>query len=281
MKKANGYHVIQLFFTLILLPMPASSQELRRDATQTPPSKTSRAADARAEDNAEQSRWTSIKNESDPREYKAYLVDYPRGRFASAARSQLTAMLGEDFVTLFMKRIEANKRWVNVEKQIVRRVDLLPVLVETLFAAGVQEQEFFGQLAEWRSRLLNAVNDAPQGDDNAKTSQQKRSVMEADNRLHKILQGLEAPVLENYPQLRSNEIFLRMRDELVGVENRVAVARNDYNNAVLDYNNARAEPRMAGLVERHGFIEEPLFNSDHGRPVEPKFNANGNGGLHL
>lgn len=272
MTKLNGCQVIQMFLTVMLLLVPTSSQGLQRDTAQPPSSQTSRSVDTQDEKAAEQSHWDSIKNGSDPQEYKTFLRKHPQGRFEGEARSRLSALLGEDYVTLFTKRLNVNRQWLNVEPQLGRRADLMPKLHETLLAAGVQEQEFIGQIAEARARLLNATNAAPQGDGEAKTPEQKRAVIKADNSFGKALKQLDS-LLEHYPQLRSNERFLAVQDELAGVENRITVARVDYNSAAMDYNTVRKEPRMAGLAERHGFTEEPDFKSRQGQPVEPKVNS--------
>lgn len=78
-----------------------------------------------------------------------------------------------------------------------RRVDVIPRSCETLLAAGIQEQELYGQMAETRSRLLNAMNAAPQGDGEAKTPEQKQAVIDADNAFGKTLGRLDS-CLENY-----------------------------------------------------------------------------------
>ena len=272
MTKANGRLVIQMFFTLFLLSVPASSQEPQRDAPPTPSPQHARTFDAQEEKAAEQGLWDSIKNGSDPQEYKTFLMKYPRGRYAGEARGRLGALLGEDYVTLFTKRIDVNQRWSNVEKLLGRRADIIPKLYETLHAAGVMEMEFYGQVAEARSHLLNATYAAPQGDGGVKTPEQRRAVINADNGFTRALKRLDS-LPESYPQLRSNEKLLTVQDELAGVENRITVARVDYNNAVTDYNATRRETRMAELAERHGFAEEPYFKSEPGLPVEPKINS--------
>jgi LemA protein len=268
MTKANG-HVIQMVFTLMLLQVPASSQEPTRETSQPPSAQTSRSVDAQDEKAAEQKLWDSIKNGSDPQKYKTFLEKYPHGQFDREARSRLSALLGPDYVTLFTKRSTVNKQWSNVEKQLARRADVAPRLYETLLAAGVQEPKFFGQLARDRAGLLTAMYSAPQGDGEAKTPEQKQEVIDADNSFGKTLRRLDS-LVENYPPLRSNERFLKVEDELAGVENRIAVARLDYNSAVQDYQTTRKESRMTEVVERYGFTEEPYFKSEKVQPLKTK-----------
>jgi LemA protein len=272
MMKSKGCRVIHLFFALVLLLVPASSQELLRDTPQPSSTQNSRSTNTQDEKAAEQGLWDLIKGGSDPQEYQAFLAKYPRGRFEGEARSRLSALLGEDFVTLFMKRIEVHRQWSNVEKQLGRRADIIPRLMTSSREAGVQERELFGQIAEARSRLLNATRATPQGEGDDKTPEQRRLVIDADNSFAKTLRRLGS-LLENYPQLRSNERFLKALDELEGVGNRINVARADYNSAVQEYNNARSLPRMVGTAERHGFMEEPYFKSEQGYPAEPKINS--------
>jgi LemA protein len=102
-----------------------------------------------------------------------------------------------------------------------RRADLIPNLVETVKGFALQEQTVFGDIARARSRLLSANTPA----DKIAANQQ------LDGALGRLL-----VVVENYPQLKSNENFLRLQDELAGTENRIAVERKRYNDALQDYN---------------------------------------------
>jgi LemA protein len=127
--------------------------------------------------------------------------------------------------------------------------------------AGVQEQEVFGQIADARSRLLNAQQAAPPTPEGDKTPEQKQAVIEANNTFGGTI-GRLLSLQENYPVLRSNESFLKLQDELSGTENRINVARMDYTNAVNAYNTTRNSfPAVltAGLL---GFKEEPFFKAD-------------------
>jgi LemA protein len=152
-------------------------------------------------------------------------------------------------------------KWANVESTMQRRADLIPNLVKTAQMLGVQEQEVFGQIADARSRLLNASQAAPQGQDGDKTPEQKQAVLEANNSFGGTI-GRLLSLQENYPQLRSSEAFLKVQDELSSTENRINVARTDYNQSVTDYNTARNSfPAVltAGLL---GFKEEPFFKAE-------------------
>jgi LemA protein len=111
--------------------------------------------------------------------------------------------------------------WSQVDIVLQRRADLIPNLVETVKGFALQEQTVFGDIAKARSRLLSASTPA----DKIAANQQ------LDGALGRLL-----VVVENYPQLRSNENFLRLQDELAGTENRIAVERKRYNDGLQDYN---------------------------------------------
>src|SRR3954451_18491176 len=111
--------------------------------------------------------------------------------------------------------------WSQVDVVLQRRADLIPNLVETVKGYARQEQVVFGQIAAARSALLSAKTPADK--------------IAANGQLDGALGRLLA-VVENYPQLRSNENFLRLQDELAGTENRIAIERKRYNDTLQDYN---------------------------------------------
>lgn len=111
-----------------------------------------------------------------------------------------------------------------IEVMLKRRADLVPNLVETVKGYAAQETEIFTRVAEARSRLTGAVSSGDIG-----------QMAEADRAMSGALSRLIA-ISEAYPQLKSDAAFLRLQDELAGTENRIAVARTDYNGAVRDYN---------------------------------------------
>lgn len=117
-----------------------------------------------------------------------------------------------------------NKGKTNISVQLQRRSDLVPNLVETVKAFAKQEQEVFTAIAEARAKLGGAVQT---GD--------LKQMAGATNELNGALSRLLV-ISEAYPQLKSNENFRALQDELAGTENRVAVARTDYNSAVNEYN---------------------------------------------
>ncbi len=159
-------------------------------------------------------------------------------------------------------------KWANVESTLQRRADLIPNLMNAAKSSAIQEQEVFGQIADARSRLLNATSAAPQGSGGDKTPEQKQAVIDANNSFGGTI-GRLLSLQESYPQLRSNELFMNVQNELSGTENRINVARLDYNDAVTAYNTARNSfPAVltAGLM---GFKEEPFFQADAGARTAP------------
>jgi LemA protein len=180
---------------------------------------------------------------------------------------------GCGYNTLTTKQQNVKAKWANVEAQLQRRADLINNLVETAKLAGVQEQEVFGKIAEARSRLLNATSQPPQGEGGDKTPEQKQAVIDAANSFGGTI-GRLLVLQEAYPQLKSNENFLKVQDEVVGTENRIATARKDYNEAVQDYNTTRARFPTVISAKLFGFKEEPYFKAEEGATQVPKIDAN-------
>src|SRR5215510_12486325 len=145
---------------------------------------------------------------------------------------------GCGYNTLTTKQQDVKGKWSNVETQLQRRADLLQNLIETAKLAGVQEQEVFGTIANARSQLLNATKVAPTGEGGDKSPEQKQAVIDAANSFGGTI-GRLLVLQEQYPTLKSNENFMKLQDEIAGTENRVASARKDYNDTVLDYNATR------------------------------------------
>ena len=111
--------------------------------------------------------------------------------------------------------------WAQVDVVLQRRADLIPNLVETVKGFAAQEQTVFHDIASARAALLGA--------------QTPSDKIAANGQLDGAL-GRLLLIVENYPQLKSNENFLRLQDELAGTENRIAVERKRYNDTLQDYN---------------------------------------------
>ena len=191
--------------------------------------------------------------------------------FAIAVLS-LTAT-GCGYNTLVVKREQVKGKWANVETQLQRRNDLLNNLVESAKMAGIQEQEVFGKIAEARSRLLNASNQTPQGEGGDKTPEQKQAVIDAANSFGGTI-GRLLVLQEDYPDLKSNQNFMKLQDEIAGTENRIATARQDYNTATTDYNTTRSSFPTVISAKLYGFAPEPYYKADEGAREVQQINAN-------
>ena len=191
-----------------------------------------------------------------------------RGILLTIALFAIFGLSGCSYNDLTAKQQGVKGKWANVESAMQRRADLIPNLVKAAQMSAIQEQEVFGQIADARSRLLNATQAAPQGADGDKTPEQKQAVIEANNSFGGTI-GRLLSLQENYPVLRSNEAFMNVQNELSGTENRINVARLDYNDGVTGYNTARNSfPAVltAGLL---GFKEEPFFKADDSAKQAP------------
>lgn len=183
------------------------------------------------------------------------------------------AASGCGYNTLTAKQQNVRRSWADVESRLQRRADLVPNLVAAAQSAGIQEQEVFGQIAEARSRLINASGAAGQGEGGDKTPEQKQAVIDAANSFGGTV-GRLLSLQEAYPQLRSNELFMKVQDELSGTENRINVAREDYNAAVSDYNTSRNSFPQVIAAKMYGFKEEPYFKAEEGARQAPQIDPN-------
>ena len=191
-----------------------------------------------------------------------------RAILISIAIFAAVGLSGCSYNELTAKQQQVRNKWSDVESSLQRRADLIPNLVKAAQMAGVQEQEVFGQIAEARSRLLNAQGAAPQGESGDKSPEQKQAIIEANNSFGGTI-GRLLMLQEQYPELRSADAFMKLQDELSGTENRINVARQDFSKAVNDYNTTRNSfPAVltAGLL---GFKEEPFFEADPGASTVP------------
>jgi LemA protein len=153
------------------------------------------------------------------------------------------------------EREGVDKAWAQVENVLQRRGDLIPNLVETVKGYAAHEKEIFENVAEARSKLAGATTPA--------------EATAANQGLTSALGRLLA-IAENYPQLKANENFIRLQDELAGSENRIATERMRYNEAVRGYNTLiKRFPGniVAGLFN---FGEKDYFEADAATRETPK-----------
>jgi LemA protein len=174
----------------------------------------------------------------------------------------IVLILGSSFISrrnqMAIKREAVNAAWAQVDVVLQRRADLIPNLVETVKGFAVQEQIVFGDIAKARSALLSAHSPAEK--------------IAANGQLDSAL-GRLLVVVENYPQLKSNENFLRLQDELAGTENRIAVERRRYNEAVQDYNTFILLFPNSLVASLSGFTRnDAYFKTEEGARQAPKVN---------
>jgi len=158
----------------------------------------------------------------------------------------------------FVSQEEAVKaQWAQVENQLQRRNDLIPNLVETVKGYAQHEASVYKDIADARSRLLAA-----------KTPEE--SIAAANQQTSAL--GRLLAVVENYPQLKANEQFNRLMDELAGTENRLAVERMRYNEKVQEYNTSRRQFPANLTAKLFGFKEYPFFQVPEEAKQVPKVN---------
>jgi len=174
----------------------------------------------------------------------------------------LALLLGSSYVgrrnQMATKREAVNAAWAQVDVVLQRRSDLIPNLVETVKAFAIHEEQVFGEIARARSALIGA-----------KTPADKIAANGAlDSAISRLL-----VIQENYPELKSNQNFLRLQDELAGTENRISVERNRYNTAVQDYNTYISLFPNSLVASMGGFARnDAYFKTDEGARSAPKVN---------
>ena len=155
---------------------------------------------------------------------------------------------------LVASQTEAETAFANIDAQLQRRADLIPNLIETVKGAMAHEQDIINSVTDARAKYVGAgsVNDK----------------LEAAGELESAISRLMV-VVENYPDIKTNQNFISLQDELAGTENRIAVARKDYNDAVKKYNmKIRSFPKniIAGMF---GFEQMNYFEAAAGSDKAP------------
>ena len=155
--------------------------------------------------------------------------------------------------------------WAQVENQYQRRYDLIPNLVATVKGYAAHEADVLTQVTEARSRAVGVLNVS---DDILNDPEAFQRFQDAQSELGRALQRLLL-VIENYPELKANENFFALQDQLEGTENRIAVERQRFNDAVRNYNSyIRRIPQMwiAGIS---GFQQKAYFTADSRAQTAP------------
>ena len=145
---------------------------------------------------------------------------------------------------------EVRLQYAQVESQLQRRSDLIPNLVETVKGYASHEEEVFTQIADARAKLAGSI-----------VTGDIESIDEANNELNSALSRLLV-ITENYPELKANEQFVALQDELAGTENRITVARQDYTETVGKYNKAIKMFPTSVVANMAGYEAAEYFEAD-------------------
>ena len=175
--------------------------------------------------------------------------------FAALISFAAVASSGCSYNTFVGQEEAIKTQWAQVENQLQRRNDLIPNLVETTKGFAQQERDVFGQIADSRAKLAGAQT----------PEQRMAAANEQSTALARLL-----VVVENYPELKSNQTFARLMDELAGTENRLSVERMRYNETVQRYNTSRRQFPANVTAGIFGFKEYPLFQVPESAKVAPK-----------
>jgi LemA protein len=179
----------------------------------------------------------SMLHNASPRALASALRTTPRSASGVRALLRRTAVMAALMLPLSMSACgyndiqtldeQAAQAKQNIDAQLQRRADLIPNLVNTVKGFAAQEEKVLTEVTQARAGLMGALQ-KPGGSDPTELANANAQLTGALGRL--------TIAVEAYPELKSNENFLRLQDELTGTENRIAVARTDYNNAVRQYN---------------------------------------------
>ncbi|MDO4742535.1 MAG: LemA family protein [bacterium] len=156
---------------------------------------------------------------------------------------------------LVSKNETVDEKYAVIQSQLQRRADLVPNLVETVKGYAAHEKEVFAAVSDARAKLSAASN--------------MKELSEAQENLTVALNNLLA-VAEAYPELKANENFLNLQEQLEGTENRIAVARNDYNAAAKTYNSAIKKFPSVIIASIFGFDSVDYFRAEAGAETAPE-----------
>jgi Uncharacterized conserved protein len=183
-----------------------------------------------------------------------------------------SSFYGCGYNTLVSLDEKVNQAWAQVQNQYQRRMDLIPNLVKTVEGVANFEKSVMTQVTEARSHVGQMTLKPEDLSDPDKFAQYQKAQDQLSSALSRLL-----VVSENYPQLKANENFLQLQSQLEGTENRIAVERKKFNEAVQEYNTStRTFPRVI-VAKMFGFKEKEYFKAKEGSENAPdvKFDFNG------
>lgn len=197
-----------------------------------------------------------------------------RAALLTAAALMATPLAGCGYNTIPTKQEKAEATWADVQSQYQRRADLIPNLVATVQASAIQERTTLTDVINARARATSVQVNA----DDLDNPQAFQAYQQAQGQLTGALSRLLVTV-EAYPQLQANQNFLTLQAQLEGTENRIGIARRDYNEAVRGYNTSlRTFPSVIWAKTAHsGSKEMQLFTATAEAQSAPTVNFNLNG----
>ncbi len=171
----------------------------------------------------------------------------------------LVLWLISNYNGLVSQSLQVDQQFAQVQTQYQRRFDLIPNLENSVKAVLKQEQQIFKDLADARSRYAGAQT---QGSEEKIAASQNY-----DSAISRLL-----VIMENYPQLKSNETVQKFMDELAGTENRISVERKNYNEVVTTFNTSVMRFPGNLFAKLFGFAPKQLFNAESSAQTAPKVN---------
>ena len=161
--------------------------------------------------------------------------------------------------SLIAMQQRCEKQWAHIETQLQRRDELIPQLIEITREYATHEEDVFTEVAESRARLLETSN--------------PEDAAVAEESFAGSMRRLFA-VVESYPELKANETYVRLQDELAGSENRIATERGRYNDLVSEYNTAIKQFPGSLFAEKLGLKEIEYFKKSSRRDVDNRADEN-------
>ena len=192
-----------------------------------------------------------------------------RGWIVLAVVAVIVMVVGGQITGTYNRLVAADQgvkqRWAQVDNQLQRRNDLIGNLVETVKGTAFQEQQVFGDIAAARAKMAGATSPA----------ERAAAAQEMDQALGGSALSRLLVVVENYPQLRSNEAFMQLMDELSGTENRLATERMRYNEEVQAFNTLIKRFPTNLYASAFRFAEAPYYQIAEAAREAPKVDMTG------